>query len=555
MTAVTEDARGEARAQREAAYVEAGLWDDERLGWLAYRAAREFPDREFLCIDDLRLTYREFTSWATAIAADLVARGVRRGDRVLVQLPNRVEALLAQVAAFRIGAVSVPVVPIYREHEMSHIVADCRPVAVIAGEDTATRQPCAEFDRHLAGAGLFGTVRYVVGEATVPGWAPFPRRPDGPQDDTGLPEPLEPEACALILYTSGTTSAPKGVMLTGRAFVANNRSVGARMAWTEDEVFFCCAPLSHLAGFVSGFAWPVSVGARVVIMPKWDGDAAADLIERERVTFTTGAAVFLHDLVRSYRKGMGASHRITRFVSGGAATPPVLIREADSLGVHAMRGYGMTETGGGITFPGLDSDLERRANYDGRLIDGTELEAVDPYRQPLSPGVEGELRTRGPQSLIGYTDPDLTAAQVDEDGWFYTGDVGTVDAEGWLRVTGRIKDIINRGGEKFSARDIEEAIVAHPDIDRAAVVGVPDERFGEAVAAFVTLAPGVIWTDPDSVLRHLETSRLTKQKFPTEWYVVDELPATASGKIQKHLLLERRTVVSTNRKWKAARGT
>ncbi|BCB82780.1 hypothetical protein Psuf_000930 [Phytohabitans suffuscus] len=189
MTAVTEDARGEARAQREAAYVEAGLWDDERLGWLAYRVAREFPDREFLCIDDLRLTYGEFTSWATAIAADLVARGVRRGDRVLVQLPNRVEALLAQVAAFRIGAVSVPVVPIYREHEMSHIVADCRPVAVIAGEDTATRQPCAEFDRHLAGAGLDGTVRYVVGEASVPGWAPFPRRPDGPQDDTGLPNP------------------------------------------------------------------------------------------------------------------------------------------------------------------------------------------------------------------------------------------------------------------------------------------------------------------------------------------------------------------------------
>lgn len=528
------------RAEREAAYRAAGLWTDERLGWSLSQAATVYPDREFICIEDLRLTYGEFASWSHAIAHDLMANGVRRGDRVLIQLSNRVEALLAQVAAFRMGAVSVPVVPIYREHEMRHIVKDCRPAAIIASNDVKGRQMCAELEGHLESAGLDKVVRYVVGGQPEPSWRQFPARPDTFRSDADLPDPADPDDCALILYTSGTTSAPKGVLLSGRSFLANSRSVGQRMNWTPSEVFFCCAPLSHLAGFVSGFAWPISTGARVVIMPKWNGAEAAELIEREGVTFTTGAAVFLHDLVNSYRNGLGQRHRISRFTSGGASTPPALVVAAEELGVRAMRGYGMTETGGGIAFCDEDSDLVRRSEYDGRVIEYTELEAVDEFRNPLPLGAEGELRTRGPQALLGYTDPALTAAQIDEDGWFYTGDIGIVDADGWVKITGRLKDIVNRGGEKFSTRDIEEAIGSHPDVDRVAVVGVPDERMGEAVGAFIVLRPHAIWRGPEALLEHLEARRLTKQKFPTEWHVLDELPTTASGKVQKQELLQLR---------------
>jgi acyl-CoA synthetase (AMP-forming)/AMP-acid ligase II len=165
-----------------------------------------------------------------------------------------------------------------------------------------------------------------------------------------------------------------------------------------------------------------------------------------------------------------------------------------------------------------------------------EIEAVGPGRQPLPPGGEGELRIRGPQLLTSYTDPGLSKAQIDDDGWFYPGDAGVVDAEGWIRMTGRLKDIINRGGEKFSTLDIEVAIASHPDVAAVAVTAVPDPRLGEAVGAWLVLAPGATWAGPDPIIAHLEAARIARQKIPTHWHVVAALPATASGKIQKHAL-------------------
>jgi acyl-CoA synthetase (AMP-forming)/AMP-acid ligase II len=164
------------------------------------------------------------------------------------------------------------------------------------------------------------------------------------------------------------------------------------------------------------------------------------------------------------------------------------------------------------------------------------MEAVAPDRTPMPPGQEGELRVRSPQLMLGYTDEVLTRELVDADGWFYTGDVGTVDAEGRLRITGRTKDIINRAGEKFSARDIEELILSHPAVDSVAVVGLPDDRLGEVVGAFVTVAPGARWPGAEAMSSYLDGRRLARQKIPSTWHVLPELPRTASGKVQKHLL-------------------
>jgi acyl-CoA synthetase len=250
--------------------------------------------------------------------------------------------------------------------------------------------------------------------------------------------------------------------------------------------------------------------------------------------------VFLHDLVAVYRTGRHASHRLSVFMSGGAPTPPRLIEEANELGVLAFRAYGMTETAGGVTYADSSADLHHRAHYDAQVGFGSEMEAVDENRQRLPLGVHGELRIRGPQLLLGYTDPNVTAAQIDAEGWFYTGDVGTVDEHGWLTISGRVKDIINRAGEKFSARDIEEAIATHPSIDRAAVVGLPDERMGEVVGAFITLRDGFDWDGPAALLAHLNDLRITKQKIPVEWYVLSELPQTATGKLQKQELVRYR---------------
>ncbi len=515
-----------------------GLWTDERLGWVVSDVAAHTPDREFIVIGDDRYTYGEFSRWAEEVGRDLVAAGIKRGDRILIQLPNQVEALVAQAAAFRIGAVNVPVVPIYREHELSYITRDCRPAAIIAVGENRGRIPTAEFDELLAGTDI-EPLRYCVGEDAPKGWRQFPAQPAADAEPvTGLPDPLEADKCAIMLYTSGTTSNPKGVQLTSRAFISNARALRTALGFGSDTTFFVCSPLSHLAGFVSGVLWPSSVGSKVVVMPKWNGEEAAAVIEREKVNFTTAAAVFLHDLVAVYREGRYTDHRITYFMSGGAATPPALIREANELGVMAWRGYGMTETGGGVCWGSPHETLEVKAETDGRVIPGTEIQAVDQDRNPLPPGGEGEIRVRSPQSMTGYTVDEVTRAQMDAAGWTYTGDVGTVDASGLVRITGRIKDIINRAGEKFSTREIEELILSHPSVAAVAVVGLPDPRLGEKVGAFVTLAPDAVWTDGSDLEAYLKEQRLTLQKIPTTWTVVEGLPFTASGKVQKHLLVD-----------------
>jgi acyl-CoA synthetase len=525
-------------------YESRGLWTSERIGWLVSNRALRWPDREFVLINGLRLTYREFDQWATAVSVDLVRRGVERGDRVVIQLPNRIEALVCQVAALRMGAISIPVIPIYREHEIKYILGDSRPAVVIAAAVLGDRNPCEELTEQLDEVGISPKVRYVVG-GHCPGWSELPERPDHPLDTSVLPDPQEASKCAVILYTSGTTSSPKGVMLSSRAILSCASSARLTSGFGSGEVFFCCAPLSHLAGFIGGLIWPASLGARVVIMPAWNGRNAAELIEQERATMSTGAAVFLHDLVQVYKQGLFSGHRLTTFTSGGATTPPHLIKEAEDLGMTCARVYGLTETGGGTTVASRRDDLDHRAHFDARVLVGSEMEAVDPNRVPLPPGEEGELRIRSPQLMLSYTDPQRTQEQVDENGWFYTGDIGSVDKEGWLKISGRIKDIINRGGEKFSARDIEDTIVKHPSIAAAAVVGVPDDRLGEVVGAFVTLEQGAVWEGPDEFVQFLDEARLSKPKIPVEWYVLAALPQTASGKIQKHELLEirRRLIV------------
>jgi acyl-CoA synthetase len=525
-------------AQREDFYRSDGLWTEERLGWLLASNAQRWPDREFVQIGEERLTYAEFSGWACALGHQLVDSGLRRGDRVLIQLPNRIEALLAQVAAFRIGVVAAPIVPIYREHELRHIVNDCRPTAVITAASFRARFPAREIDDQLEATGLVPRCKIVVG-GTEPGWDAFPDKTSR-TDEGSLPSPLPADQCALILYTSGTTSNPKGVMLSSRSFISNARSLRLATQLSSETVFFACAPLSHLAGFNSGVLWPASLGARVVIMPEWSGEKAAALIERERCTFTTGAAVFLHDLVSVYRTGRYSQHRLSVFMSGGAPTPPHLVREAEQLGVGAFRAYGMTETAGGVTYSSLSADMDRRANFDAQVGFGSEMEAVGDDRKPLPPGVHGELRIRSPQLLIGYTDPAATSAQLDADGWFYTGDVGTVDEEGWLTISGRVKDIINRAGEKFSARDIENAIASHPAVDQVAVVGLPDDRMGEVVGAFVTLREPQEWHGPQELVDHLNQLKFAKQKIPVEWHVLDALPQSVSGKLKKQELLQYR---------------
>ncbi|MBF6556347.1 MAG: AMP-binding protein [Acidimicrobiales bacterium] len=509
------------------------------LAELVPQAAARHPERELFCFEGRRVTYGEFERRTRAVAIDLMRRGVRPGDRVLVQLPNRLEALVMQVAAFRVGAVNVPVVPIYRAHEMRQILADCGPAVVCSTTRLGEREPAAELDDLLAELDQRPTARYLV-DGDRDGWSAVP----GPDTHAGpevaaLPDPPAPQEPVLLLYTSGTTSAPKGALLSSRAVIAHLVNFRDALGAGEHTVTLAATPLSHLGGFVAAVVFPVFLGGRSVIMPAWRPDEAVELIAAERVSLMMGATVFVTDLVARYERGAGAGHRLPTYAAAGAALAPEVVDRAAAVGISVVRAYGMTETAGVCAISSPDEPLERRRAWDGRLLPGMEIQAVDDDGRPVPPGTVGDLRIRGPQMLTGYTDPALTAAQLDAEGWFASGDIGQVDDHGWVRIAGRTKDIVNRGGEKFSTLDIEQAIASHPGISRVAVTAVPDERFGEAVGAWLVAEPGAADDlTPETVLAHLEAQGLARQKLPVEWHVVADIPVTASGKVQKHRLAE-----------------
>jgi acyl-CoA synthetase (AMP-forming)/AMP-acid ligase II len=521
-------------AYRHAGYRATGLWTDETVDARLLSWAAAEPDRELFVFEGRRVSYGEFERWTRTVATELTARGVQPGDRVLVQLPNRLEALVLQIAAFRAGAVNVPVVPIYREHEVRQILADCRPTVLCSVSRMGDRSPVAELDEIAAEVGLEPRVRYVADEE-VPGWDAVPE----PRGDAPAPPGARPadETC-LLLYTSGTTSAPKGVRLSGRALLAHLGSFRDALKAGPHTTTLAATPLSHLGGFVAAVVFPVFLGGRSVIMTGWRPDDAVELITAERVDLMMGATVFLSDLVDRYEGGAGGDHRLSVYACAGAAIPPPLIDRASAAGVSGVRAYGMTETAGVCAIASGDDPLERRREWDGRLFPGMEIEVVDEERSVVPPGTAGELRLRTPQMLDGYTDPQVTADQIDGEGWFYPGDVGRVDHDGWVQLLGRTKDIVNRGGEKFSTGDIEAALGAHPGVQRVAVTAVPDERFGEAVGAWLVLDDAAAWHEAKPLIEHLDARRLAKQKIPVEWHVVAEIPTTAIGKVQKHRLVE-----------------
>lgn len=526
---------------RNPSYEDLGLLTRERIGYVLTSAAQRWPDRELLLFQGKRLTYRDIWRWSTRIAHHMIENGIRPGDRVVLQLPNAVETILAQFALWRIGAVSVPVIPVYRQHEMRHIIGAIHPTAVLGSKSVGSRNLCKEIDEILAEIGETPRIKYAIErEDAEPGWTSLPPQPkdSDPISEEGLPEPTPHDECVLILFTSGTTSVPKGVYLSGRSITANTATWIRTLGITDKWVALAGSPIAHIAALSISVIIPLCVGSRTVMLPAWDGEEAVRLIEEEGIAFMAAAAFFLNDLVQRYENGAGQKHRIPLFLSGGAATPPALIERAEKVGVKAGRIYGMTETAGIVAIAHPDDPLERRANTDGKVVFGTEVQIVDDMHNPLPYGEMGEIRLRSPQLMIGYTDKAVTEERVDKDGWFYPGDVGRIDADGWLTMTGRSKDIINRGGEKFSAQDIEEAVASHPDIMQCAVCAVPDSKFGEAVAAFVTLRPGTVWNGAEPILRYLDEIRLAKQKFPVYWRVMDTIPMTSIGKVQKQKLLD-----------------
>ncbi|WP_261379520.1 AMP-binding protein [Rhodococcus rhodochrous] len=511
-----------------------GDWDGAFIDDYLATAAAAVPHRMALAEPTRSLTFAEFDAAVNVLASALQAHGIAPGDVVSWQLPNWIEACVVHLAAIRIGAVSNPIIPIYRQTETAFILRQSASKIVFVPSVFRNFDYAAmacEIARELDEA---PTV-VVVGEGSPAGGIRYDDFVEGAEKPNRVNR--SPDDVVLLLYTSGTTSDPKGAMHSHNTLNYENRSIADLLELSESDVIFMPSPVGHITGILYGIQLPPMLRSGVALLDVWSPQAGMRLIDEHRCTTTVAATPFLHGIVHD---PSGSSHDLSsmrNFLCGGADVPPDLVIEAtDTLDALVARVYGSTE------FPtasaGKRNDpLTKRATTDGRAIKSAEIRIVDDDMQDVTPGVPGEVLLRGPEMFLGYLDNRLNDSAFTADGWFRSGDLGRLDTEGYLEIVGRKKDIIIRGGENLSAKEVEDHLFAHPMIADVAVVGSPDPVLGERVCAIVVPEPEV-----EIELEHLTgwliERNIARQKLPESLIVVDELPRTASGKIQKFKLRE-----------------
>jgi acyl-CoA synthetase (AMP-forming)/AMP-acid ligase II len=518
-------------ADRLEEYRRFGYVNDLTMSALVVRAARQWGSQPAIIEGGHQLTYQELLELVERASAWLAGADVGPGDVVCWQTPNWWEAHVLALAVWHVGAVSCPIAPFYREHELREVIDQVRPAAVVTAETFRGFAHAEAFDDLLGAAGLGDAARVVL-RGTRPGWSSFDVVVShGRRQESAILGADEP---CLVLFTSGTTSGAKAAVHSSRTLLAETRQLANAWGLSWEDVAYMAAPLQHITGVLNAMTIPLFVGASAVLAERWDPDVAVADIMRHRVTYSAGATVFLQELTDAARAAR-VQLPLRNFACGGAAVPRAVMERSEEQGIPASRVYGMTELPT-VTVMNRAYPFDLRAETDGAIAPGVQVRVIGTDGEPLAAGYAGELLVRGPEQMLGYLDPAANRAALDDAGWFCTGDVGVVDGAGFVTVTGRLKDVINRGGEKFSARDIEDLLITHPAVRHAAVVPGPDARFGEVPVAFVVFDhPGQ--ASADDLSRHLHTVGLARQKTPVAWHFVDSLPMTPSGKVKKFELL------------------
>jgi fatty-acyl-CoA synthase len=483
-------------------------------GWPARRAQMS-PDRTAFVFGESSLTYAEVYERVTRLAARLRAGGVRAGDRVAYLGPNHTAFAETMFATHLLGGIFVPLNFRLAAPEIDYMLGHCGAKVLIHAPQ------CAGV---VAALPDVSALAEIVALEDYESWLA-----EGDPEPIDVPVSLDDPA--LILYTSGTTGRPKGATLTHGNLVWNtyNMLIGVDVA--GDETTLISAPLFHVAALNQTLLVTFVKGGRSVIMPSWDVDACFDLIEKHRVTWMFGVTTMFAALVRSPRWAGADLSSVRTLMSGGASIPPALIGVYQERGLVFCQGYGLTETSPGATF--LEAgESERKAGSAGVPVFFANVRVVRPDLTDTLPGEPGEVLIQGPNVTPGYwNDPAATAAAFAPGGWFRSGDVATLDEEGHLYIVDRVKDMYISGGENVYPAEVESALFEHPAVAEAAVVGVPDETWGETGRAFVVTRPGQAVTA--SELQDFLRRRLAKYKIPRYVTFVADLPKTGSGKIQK----------------------
>jgi cyclohexanecarboxylate-CoA ligase len=453
---------------------------------------------------DTRLSAAETEALVAAVAGGLKQRGARKGAAVAWQVPNSLAAAVLPRACWRIGAVAAPLLHSFGAADVEGALAQIDPALVLELGPDVISDPVALADT-LGGPPL------AAGSGSA-----------------------KPSDVALVLFTSGSTGVPKAVLHTHRGLSWKASLMAQVHGLGGNDAVLMPAPMAHISGLLNGVLVPGAAAMRAVLMRRFDPEQALALVARERISFMAGPPTFFIAMRTALggAAGVGVDVSTVRLISsGGASVTPAFIEEtAHTFDCRVKRTYGSTEAPT-VTTSTNDDPFEIARDTDGRAVGEVELRIADPESGAALPsGSPGELLVRGPEMFAGYADPEQTAAVIAPGGWFKTGDLATVDADGWLRIVGRLKDVIIRGGENISASEVEAALEAHPDVRHAVAVGFPDPLMGERVAAFVESSSPF---DLEECRRWFSTRGIATFKTPEKVVRLERLPLLGSGKADR----------------------
>jgi acyl-CoA synthetase len=516
-------------------YYQAGYWQDRSLAqWISDSAVLHADKVAVQDASGQSISYRDLDDKAARFATFLQSQGVGPGDVVTMHLPNWWQTAVTTLATFKLGAVINPLPPTYGWKDLAFIMNKSQSKAVVV----PGRFRSVDYTEHLARIQselITAPAIVVIGTGTVDVGTTF--------DDALRHVPLvqanhvEPDAPCLLLFTSGSESKPKGVVHTHNTAIYGESALASMLQLGSDDVCFMASPVTHTSGFMHGILMTLISGASVSLLDVFKGDTAVEQMISARATWTMGATPFLNDVVESMERSGKRLPHLRYFLCGGAPIPEVLVRRAQKVGMRVLSIYGSTESPPHtVTWP--SDPIEAAWQADGRALPGIEVCAADEEGNILPAGQQGEQWSRGPHAFIGYLgEPELTARALDSKGWYHSGDLATVGADGLVRIVGRIKDMIIRGGQNISTREVEDILLEHPACQSVAVIGIPDERMGEIGCAVVVCHLGKM-LDFEEMKQFLIGRGVARFKLPEHLVLRDALPATPSGKIQKFRLRE-----------------
>jgi cyclohexanecarboxylate-CoA ligase len=532
-------------APRRAACVAQGYWHDRTINDDLGRCLQSVPDKVALTAVQMesgktkRFTYRELSAMADRIAVGLTRLGVGRNDVVSCQLPNWWQFTLTYLACSRIGAVMNPLMHIFRERELSFMLEHGAAKVLIAPK------VFRGFDYEKMASGLRADLPALAHVIIVDGDGgnSFEALLSGPawENEPDAADILQrhrpgPDDVTQLLYTSGTTGEPKGVMHTANTTMSNIIPYAQRLHLGADDVVLMASPMAHQTGFMYGLMMPIMLQASAVLQDIWEPRQAAQLVREHGVTFTMASTPFLTDLARTVAESGKGVPTLRTFLCAGAPIPGPLVEQARrAMGTKIISAWGMTENGA-VTLTRPEDEDVCSVTTDGCPLPGVELKIVDADGAELPPDSPGKLLVRSCSNFGGYLHrPQLNA--TDAEGWFDTGDMARINAQGYIRITGRDKDVIIRGGENIPVVEIEALLYRHPGVAVVAVVAYPDERLGERACAIIVPKHGHS-IDLPSLVGFLKAQKVAPQYIPEKLIVRDGMPTTPTGKVQKFKLRE-----------------